>query len=90
MRAVVTVLGKDKTGIIYHISEVLYKANANIIDLDQTVMTNEIFTMIMLIDIKNISCDYSTLKERLTEVGNAIGLTIRIQQEDIFNAMHTI
>lgn len=90
MRAVVTVLGKDKTGIIYQVSKILYEANANIIDLDQTVLQNKIFSMIMIVDIDDLNCDYSHLKRELEELGAAIGLTIHIQQEDIFNAMHTI
>lgn len=90
MKAVVVVLGKDRPGIIYHVSEILFEKNANIIDLDQTVMQNDFFSMIMLVDIDNINCDFSVLKEDLDTLGNDIGLSIRIQQEEIFNAMHSI
>ncbi len=90
MRSVVTVLGKDKTGIIYNVSKVLYEKNANIEDLSQTVLQNQIFSMVMLVDIDNITCDFSELKEELDQLGTAIGMNIRIQQEDIFNAMHSI
>lgn len=89
MKAVVTVLGKDKTGIIYNISKVLAEKNANIIDLSQTVL-QEIFSMVMLVDLQAITCDFADLKEELEKVGNAIGLSVIIQQEDIFNAMHSL
>ncbi len=90
MRAVVTVLGKDRTGIIYNVSKVLYEKNANIIDLSQTVLQEEIFSMVMLVDLDDITCDFAVLKDELDRLGTAIGLSIRIQQEDIFNAMHNI
>lgn len=90
MRAVVVVLGNDRPGIIYHVSKILYEKNANIVDIDQTVLQNEIFTMVMLVDLENINCDFAVLKEDLNNLGNSIGVSIRIQQEDIFNAMHSI
>ncbi len=89
MKAVVTVIGKDKTGIIYSISKVLSENNANIIDLSQTVM-QDIFSMVMLVDVSDITCDFAVLKEALDKAGSSIGLSVRIQQEDIFNAMHTL
>lgn len=90
MNSVVTVLGKDKRGIIYKVSKVLYECDANIIDVSQTVMQSNIFSMIMLVDISDINCDFAELKDRLDRLGTAIGLSILIQQEDIFDAMHNI
>lgn len=90
MNSVVTVLGKDKKGIIYNVSKILYECNANIIDLSQTVMQNEIFSMVMLVDTSDINCDFAELKDKLDRLGTVIGLSVRIQQEDIFNAMHNI
>lgn len=89
MRAVVTVIGKDQTGIIYHVSKILSKCNANIEDISQTIMQN-IFTMIMLVDLSEITCDFTELKDDLEALGKTIGQSIRIQHEDIFNAMHQI
>lgn len=89
MRAVVTVIGKDRTGIIYNVSKILSESNANIEDISQTIL-QDIFTMIMLVDISNINCDFSELKENLDALGKTIGMSIRIQHEDIFNAMHSI
>jgi ACT domain-containing protein len=89
MRAVVTVIGKDRTGIIYNVSKILAENEVNIEDISQTVM-HDFFTMIMLVDMKNMSVDFSVLKAALEEIGNTIGMSIRIQHEDLFNAMHTI
>lgn len=89
MRAVVTVIGKDRTGIIYNVSKILSENSVNIEDISQTVM-HDFFTMIMLVDMSNMSADFSVLKAALEEVGETIGMSIRIQHEDLFNAMHTI
>ncbi len=89
MRAVVTVIGKDRTGIIYNVSKILAENDVNIEDISQTVM-HDFFTMIMLVDMTNMSVDFNVLKSALEEVGETIGMSIRIQHEDLFNAMHTI
>ena len=89
MRAVLTVIGQDKTGIIYNVSKILSESNANIEDISQTIMQG-IFTMIMLVDVSDINCDFSELTEAMDNLGKAIGMSIRIQHEDIFNAMHSI
>lgn len=89
MRAVVTVIGNDKTGIIYNVSKIMWESNANIEDINQTIMQG-IFTMVMLVDVSTLSCDYSELKKQLDDLGRALDMTIRIQHEDIFNAMHSI
>ena len=89
MRAVVTVIGNDKTGIIYNVSKVLWECNANIEDISQTIMQG-IFTMVMVVDVSQLSCDYTKLKEQLDDLGQSLGMSIRLQHEDIFNAMHTI
>jgi len=89
MRAVVTVIGTDRTGIIYNISKILAETNVNIEDISQTVM-HDFFTMIMLVDLDKMTVDFNVLKESLEAVGETIGMSIRIQHEDLFNAMHTI
>ena len=89
MRAVVTVIGKDRTGIIYNVSKILAESNANIEDISQTVM-QDFFTMIMLVDVTKMTCDFVQLKEELEALSKTIGMSIRIQHEDIFNAMHSI
>jgi ACT domain-containing protein len=89
MKAVVTVVGEDRTGIIYNVSKVLAEKKVNIEDLSQTLMQGY-FTMMMLVDLKNMTCDFDELQEELNVVGNEIGMSIRVQHEDIFNTMHNI
>ncbi|MGI6556450.1 ACT domain-containing protein [uncultured Pseudoramibacter sp.] len=89
MRAVITVIGKDKIGIIYRVSEILSKYKINIEDISQTIL-QDVFTMVMLVDLSESTCKFTDLKNKLEDLGKEIGMTIRIQNEDIFNAMHTI
>lgn len=89
MKAVVTVVGKDKTGIIARVSGLLYANNINILDISQTIM-QDIFTMITLVDTTNSSLEFNQLKDALENVGKELGVAITIQREDLFNSMHRI
>jgi ACT domain-containing protein len=89
MRAVVTVLGKDKVGIIATISRILAESNVNILDISQTLM-QDVFTMIMLTDITDSNIAFNELSDKLEAAGREIGLYVKIQHEDIFNSMHRI
>ncbi len=89
MRAVVTVIGKDKKGIIAGVSTELADAGINILDINQTIQ-QEFFTMIMLIDMADAREGFHQIKKRLSEKGTNLGVQIRIQREDIFNAMHQV
>ncbi len=89
MRAVITVIGNDKVGIIAGISSILADCNVNILDISQTIM-QDIFTMIMLVDISDSCKDFSDLSEQLEQKSKEIGITIQIQHENIFNSMHRI
>lgn len=89
MKAVVTVMGIDKTGIIAKVSTCLSDFNINILDINQTIMQN-IFTMIMLVDIKDATNDFANISQKLESLGRELGVEIRIQHEDIFNSMHKI
>lgn len=89
MRAIITVIGKDQVGIVAKISTICAKYDANILDINQTLL-QEIFTMTMLIDIKNISKELGVLKEELEEVVKEMELKIHVMHEDIFNSMHRI
>ncbi len=89
MRAVITVLGKDKVGIIACISSILADCNVNILDISQTLM-QEVFTMIMLVDVTNASVAFNALSDKLEGKGQEMGLYVKIQHEDIFNSMHRI
>ena len=89
MRAVVTVMGKDKPGIIAGTSTLLADNQVNILDITQTIVRG-IFTMVMLVDIENSKKDLADLSDLLKCLGNELGVEIRIQHEDIFNSMHRI
>ena len=89
MRVIVTVYGLDRVGIIYGVCKLLAEANVNILDISQTVM-QEFFVMTMLADMNGATQELVKLREQLNELGEQIGVTIRIQSEDIFTSMHTI
>ena len=89
MKAVITVTGKDKVGIIAMASTECSKFGVNILDISQTVM-DEYFAMIMLVDIDNINTDFSAFAENMANKGQANGVDIRVMHEDIFNTMHKI
>ncbi len=89
MRAFVTVVGKDKVGIIAAICILLAEKNVNILDISQTILKDS-FTMIMLVDASACSVPFDELSESLNELGKKMELSIRIQREEIFNAMHRI
>lgn len=88
-KAIITVLGHDRVGIIHAISGVLVNANINILDINQTIMQGY-FTMIMVVDLTGSSMDFSELKELLGHKGEEMGLHVSIQHEDIFKFMHRI
>ncbi len=89
MRAIVTVIGKDKPGIISKVSTALAEKKVNIEDISQTIVQDN-FTMIMLCSLDNSSLTVKELKTSLETVGSEIGVSIHVQHEDIFNAMHKI
>ena len=88
-KAVITVIGKDKVGIIHSVSGVLKEENINILDISQTIM-GDIFTMVMMTDIENATSDFDKISEDLEKTGNKLGVKITICLEDIFNEMHRI
>lgn len=87
MKAVVTVIGKDKVGILAATSQQVAKFNANVIEVTQSVL-QEYFAMIMLIDISNMKGSIEDLRNALRE--NVISMDIHVMHEDIFNSMHRI
>ena len=89
MKAVVTVTGKDKVGIIAMASAECAKHGANIVDISQTVM-KDYFAMIMLIELDGLSTDFASFTDRMKDAGIAHGVDIRVMHEDIFNTMHKI
>lgn len=89
MRAILTVVGPDRVGIIAEVCTLLARLNINVVDLSQTILQAN-FTMFMLVDISASTLDFDGIADALSEKGTEMGLSIRIQREEIFNAMYTI
>lgn len=89
MKAIVTVVGKDQVGIIAGVCNTLAEENINVLDISQTIMQGY-FTMMMVVDLSACTTSFDQLSERLGAFGEGRGLAIRIQREDIFDAMHKI
>ncbi len=89
MRAVVTVIGKDTVGILHKVSGICAEFNVNVIEVTQSVL-QDMFAMIMLVDISDIKGDFSGLVDRMTALGTELGLSIHTMHEDIFNSMHSV
>jgi len=89
MRAVVTVIGKDMVGILAKVSTVCADANANVIEVTQSVL-QDMFAMIMMVDVSSLNCSFNQLSDNLTALGNDMGLSVHTMHEDIFNSMHRI
>ncbi|MCT4620420.1 MAG: ACT domain-containing protein [Marinisporobacter sp.] len=89
MKAVVTVIGKDTIGIISKVSTILAENHVNILDISQTIL-QDYFTMIMIVDLSKMTENFKTMKEKLESLGEEIGMSIKIQHEDIFDSMHKI
>ena len=89
MKAVITVTGKDKVGIIALASAECSKHGANIIDISQTVM-KEYFAMIMLVELSGLKCAFADFADAMHKAGEESGVDIRVMHEDIFNSMHRI
>ena len=89
MKAIVTVIGKDQVGIIASVCALLSAHKVNVLDISQTVL-QEYFTMIMMVDASDTGIPFSELASLLEAKGQEMHLSIRIQREDIFNAMHKI
>lgn len=89
MRAIITVTGKDRPGIIAGVCVLLSESNINILDISQTVM-QDFFTMTMLIDLSGCEKPFAQVSDSLDAKGKEMGLIIRVQREDIFDKMHRI
>lgn len=89
MKAIITVIGKDTTGIIASVCTLLAERKINILDISQTVMEG-FFTMTMLVDLTESTVAFADVSDALNLKGEEMGLVIRIQREDIFDKMHRI
>ncbi len=89
MNAIVTVLGQDRVGIIAAVCNRLANYNVNILDISQTILQGK-FTMVMAVDIEKSSLPLTGVADALAELGKKMDISIRIQREEIFDAMHSI
>ena len=88
-RVIISVLGKDRVGIIASVSGVLFAVNVNILDISQTII-QEYFAMILMADISNSNINLESLKEKLAALGSELGVRIDVQHTDAFNYMHRL
>ncbi len=89
MNAFVSVLGMDKKGIIKEVSGILSDTSINILDINQSIVQGY-FTMVMFVDLTDMTIELNMLKKALDEIADKLQLKIKVQHEDIFNAMHKI
>ncbi|MCI5728396.1 MAG: ACT domain-containing protein [Clostridia bacterium] len=89
MRAIITVVGKDTVGILAEVSQICSKEHVNIMDVTQSIM-QDMFVMIMMVDISSCAVPFSTLQDELEAAGSEMNLKIHVMHEDIFNSMHRI
>lgn len=88
-KALVSVTGVDKTGIIAKVSMALYEININVLDISQTILSGY-FTMLMIVDLDGATKSFGEIGEELSALGEQLGVVIHIQRTDIFDAMHRV
>lgn len=89
MKAVITVIGKDSVGILSKVSEACSKADVNIVEVTQSVL-QDMFAMIMLVEIDKSNIGFEQLRTNLKAVGESTNTKVHVMHEDIFNSMHRI
>ena len=91
MKCVISVLGKDRSGVVAAIAGVLADCGANIDDISQTILgEGRMFSMTMMLSLDVATADFNTVQERLTATGESLGMQVLIQREDVFQAMYQI
>ena len=88
-RIIISVIGQDKVGIIAKVSTILADNSVNILDISQTIL-QEFFAMVLIADMQKSNIDLNTLKEKLSGLGEEMGVKIETQHEDVFRYMHRI
>lgn len=86
---IISVIGQDRVGIIAEVSAIMRDANINILDINQTILQG-FFTMILVADMADANIELAVLKERLTDLGEQLGVRIDAQHQDVFRYMHRI
>ena len=91
MKCVISVLGKDRSGVVAAIATVLADCGANIDDISQTILgEGRMFSMTMMVSLDVATADFNTVQEKLQKVGDELGMQVLIQREDVFQAMYQI
>lgn len=90
MRAILTVVGQDRTGVIARISNTLSIHSVNIVDVRQNIMDGNLFAMMMLVELEGCDISFPALTALLEADGMELGMKVHLMHEDIFNAMHRI
>jgi ACT domain-containing protein len=88
-KTVLSVLGKDRKGVVATIATLLFEAGANIDDISQTIL-DDIFSMTMLVTVDEDLCPFNDLQERLTAAGEQLNMQVRLQREDVFTFMYKV
>lgn len=89
MKAIVTVIGEDQVGIIAEVTMALAKQKVNVLDISQTIM-QQFFTMMMLVDVTDALVSFEEIQKELKAVGDKMNVSIQMQHEDIYHAMHRL
>ncbi|MCY1714591.1 ACT domain-containing protein [Caproiciproducens galactitolivorans] len=89
MRAVITVIGKDMVGILARVSAICADNGVNVVEVTQSIL-QDLFAMIMMVDISKSTVPFNELSDKLTAIGDDMNLTVHVMHEDIFNSMHRI
>ncbi|MCC6102889.1 MAG: ACT domain-containing protein [Atopobiaceae bacterium] len=88
-RVVITVLGSDRSGIVAAVTSAIAERDANILDISQTILQG-IFTMTMLVDLKDLETDFPALQKQLSGLGTHLGVQIQMQREEVFKYMYRL
>lgn len=88
-KSIITIVGKDKVGIIANVCSFLAKNNINILNITQTILDG-FFNMMMIVDLSNSELSFLEIEEELKSIGVSLSVSIQIQKEEIFNSMHRI
>ena len=89
MKAILTIIGKDRPGIIYSVSKILYEYNINILDMSQTIMEDK-FVAMLNIDLTGANAKFNEITQTFDTLSKETKLEIRIQNEELFDVMHRI
>lgn len=89
MKSIITVVGKDKVGIIYNVCKYLSEENINVLDISQTIV-NDYFNMLMIVDTQASSNSFEVINDNIQSIAKDLGVVITIQREDIFVSMHRL